>query len=535
MTTQPPVAPLYISMTPTETRLVPTLPLHFESARIAGSLRSEAERIGKGVPSDEPGFHKDLRTAAEIIDMAEQAQAFNHQMTAMLSALPPREEAPSSCVHGLYSAGSCSDCSVNGDFALSTTLRAQPQPEQGEASGEARGAVCRAEDAPVWANGIVTDGERVAMAQKAEADYGGTYWATDDGGDGSLDWKPTHFIDFEALIRPAPLAGEGKYQPRVHQWLLDCFGWEIAGDRQERGDRLLEEVLELLQSGGYDPARVAALRDYVWGRPVGEPAQEVGGVMVTLAAYCVAHDLDMMGAGETELARIVQPEIVEKIRTKQAAKPTGSALPIEVTTPARSEALDEGAAGEREPITHDVKCWPGPFDARAAGLKPWELRANDRDYRVGDILRQRRFDPERQEFTGEVDERPITWALYGPAFGLPAGQVIMTLGDEAHPSPTPATLDEGAAGEPVAWRGRDLDAFGDGAWAVCTFKPSCDVVEPLYTHPSPTPAADDDGLRVAFEAGIDVGYRDITGRDAPQAFKDKEWPKALAALKAEVK
>lgn len=49
---------------------------------------------------------------------------------------------------------------------------------------------------------------------------------------------------------------------------------------------------------------------------------------------------------------------------------------------------------------------------------------------------------------------------------------------------------------PVAWRGRDLDAFGDGAWAVCSFKPSCDVVEPLYTTP---PAPEADKLRVAIE------------------------------------
>jgi len=105
-----------------------------------------------------------------------------------------------------------------------------------------------------------------------------------------------------------------------------CFGEVIPYDKTERGDRLLEEVFELLQSGGYDPARVAALRDYVWNRPAGEPSQEVGGVMVTLAAYCNAFDLDMHAAGETELARIWTK--VEAIRAKQAAKPTGSALPI---------------------------------------------------------------------------------------------------------------------------------------------------------------------------------------------------------------
>lgn len=118
----------------------------------------------------------------------------------------------------------------------------------------------------------------------------------------------------------------GPFQARVLPWMLECFGPVIPYDKQERGDRLLEEVLELLQSGGYDPARVAALRDYVWGRPVGQPSQEAGGVMVTLAAYCIAHGLDMAQAGETELARVWTK--VDAIRAKQAAKPTGSALPV---------------------------------------------------------------------------------------------------------------------------------------------------------------------------------------------------------------
>lgn len=110
------------------------------------------------------------------------------------------------------------------------------------------------------------------------------------------------------------------FQARVAPWMQECFGPEISADKLERGDRHLEEVLELLQSGGYPKTRVAALVEYVWSRPEGEPEQEVGGVMVTLAAYCLAHGLDMHEAGEKELARILQPEIIEKIRAKQAAK-----------------------------------------------------------------------------------------------------------------------------------------------------------------------------------------------------------------------
>jgi hypothetical protein len=110
------------------------------------------------------------------------------------------------------------------------------------------------------------------------------------------------------------------FQARVSDWLLECFGARIADDQQERGDRLLEEVLELLQAHGYDRTRVATLTDYVYGRPIGEPDQEAGGVMVTLAAFCRTAKLDMHQAGERELARILQPEVKDAIRRKQESK-----------------------------------------------------------------------------------------------------------------------------------------------------------------------------------------------------------------------
>lgn len=133
------------------------------------------------------------------------------------------------------------------------------------------------------------------------------------------------------------------FQARVGHWMQACFGPAISADRLERGDRLLEEVLELLQSGGYPPERVAALTGYVWSRPAGEPPQEVGGVEVTLAAYCLAHGLNKHEAGETELARIWTK--VAAIRAKQAAKPTGSALPMEwpQTTTAQMSVVESAA------------------------------------------------------------------------------------------------------------------------------------------------------------------------------------------------
>lgn len=117
------------------------------------------------------------------------------------------------------------------------------------------------------------------------------------------------------------------FQARVQPWLLECFGEMIAGDREERNHRFLEEALELVQSTGCTAHEAHQLVDYVFGRAVGEPFQEVGGVEVTLAALCLANGLDKHEAAEAELARINAPEILLKIRTKQAAKPKHSPLP----------------------------------------------------------------------------------------------------------------------------------------------------------------------------------------------------------------
>lgn len=122
---------------------------------------------------------------------------------------------------------------------------------------------------------------------------------------------------------PAPV---GAFQQRVGDWMEQCFTPEIIADKLERADRFIEEALELVQATGYSADRAHALVDYVFGRPVGEPFQEVGGVMVTLAALCNPHGLDMDAAAETELARIWTK--IDVIRAKQATKPVGSALPI---------------------------------------------------------------------------------------------------------------------------------------------------------------------------------------------------------------
>jgi hypothetical protein len=133
-----------------------------------------------------------------------------------------------------------------------------------------------------------------------------------------------------ALSRPQP--EPVTFQARVHDWIIACFGAEIGADVIERNHRFLEEGLELVQANGCTASEAHQLVDYVFGRPVGEPHQEVGGVMNTLAALCTAAGLDMAGAGEVELSRVWTK--VEQIRAKQAAKPKHSPLPMAAPEPA---------------------------------------------------------------------------------------------------------------------------------------------------------------------------------------------------------
>lgn len=114
------------------------------------------------------------------------------------------------------------------------------------------------------------------------------------------------------------------FQARVAPWMQKCFGAEISRDREERNHRFLEEALELVQACGCERYEAMQLVDYVYERPTGETEQEIGGVMVTLAALCLAQNADMHECGETELARIWTA--IDKIRAKQAAKPKHSPL-----------------------------------------------------------------------------------------------------------------------------------------------------------------------------------------------------------------
>lgn len=79
--------------------------------------------------------------------------------------------------------------------------------------------------------------------------------------------------------------------------------------------------------------------------------------------------------------------------------------------------------------THELKIWPEPFRAVRDGDKTFEVRENDRDFRLGDWLVLCEWDPEAEAFTGARVVAFVSYIVNGPEWGLPESMAVMALGD----------------------------------------------------------------------------------------------------------
>lgn len=79
------------------------------------------------------------------------------------------------------------------------------------------------------------------------------------------------------------------------------------------------------------------------------------------------------------------------------------------------------------PKYHHLKCWPEFFKELAALNKTFEVRKNDRDFKVGDILVIEEFMPDIQCYTDAYLNFSITYILQGGQFGIEKDYVILSL------------------------------------------------------------------------------------------------------------
>ncbi len=74
---------------------------------------------------------------------------------------------------------------------------------------------------------------------------------------------------------------------------------------------------------------------------------------------------------------------------------------------------------------HELKTWPEYFEAVRIGKKTFEVRTNDRDFQVDDIMVLKEYRPLMDEFTGREVLATITYILHGGNFGILAGTCVI--------------------------------------------------------------------------------------------------------------
>jgi len=75
-------------------------------------------------------------------------------------------------------------------------------------------------------------------------------------------------------------------------------------------------------------------------------------------------------------------------------------------------------------MIHDLKILPKYFDAVESGIKPFEVRKNDRPFAVGDVLLLYEWDG--KQYTGRTTRKLISYILDVPEY-CADGYVILGL------------------------------------------------------------------------------------------------------------
>lgn len=75
-------------------------------------------------------------------------------------------------------------------------------------------------------------------------------------------------------------------------------------------------------------------------------------------------------------------------------------------------------------MRHEIKILPEYFEDKIEGIKDWEIRFNDRDYQVGDILIEQEWS-EDTSWTGRCMEEEIK-AVYKNLPFVKEGYVVLS-------------------------------------------------------------------------------------------------------------
>lgn len=77
------------------------------------------------------------------------------------------------------------------------------------------------------------------------------------------------------------------------------------------------------------------------------------------------------------------------------------------------------------PATHVLKTWPKEYKDISDGYKRFDVRKNDRDFRVNDAVTFKEYDPNKKEYTGRHGASRIVYFQEGGQWGIMTGYCVI--------------------------------------------------------------------------------------------------------------
>lgn len=229
--------------------------------------------------------------------------------------------------------------------------------------------------------------DQLELAWGLIANAGGGDWKTQEWQDAAVRWRESYHGIIDASVPMGRVETRDELQKRVTAWAVECFGEEEATSLPQRALRLLEESVELFQACGNSVEMARKLVDYVFDRPPGDVAQEIGGVSVTLLVLCAAAGMSADVEERREIVRVVSKS-ASHFSDRNAAKNTVGFKVTHVGLTAHGLEL-----GTSRPAPTP---WPGsnpnkivdqpPPVARLDLVPAWLAVISDMEQRFGDTV-----------------------------------------------------------------------------------------------------------------------------------------------------
>lgn len=156
--------------------------------------------------------------------------------------------------------------------------------------------------------------------------------------------------------------------------------------------------------------------------------------------------------------------------------------------------------------THELKTWPVFYKSIIDGTKTFEVRKNDRDFQLGDVLLLREYDPDAEQYTGAKTERVITYILGDNPFFQLNAMVILGI------SPLPQQESERSAEEFAEKRWQE----SQGEFSVTNFMEGFKYASQFKLLPVPSVTiTDEDAFKKDLAIEILARFSTQIGRGVP--------------------